>query len=199
MPPFALVDLVCGGGGIACALGLRRYARRHPLADPDAHVVRDDLGLAMLMWGATVLVLGLLATGGFPGGFTMPIWSVLALGLGALGAGTVALRSWVDHWEIAGPPPEASRFRVRSETWGFGLVGAAAAGGLTFLLAASLNVMQPVHAAISVLEAVAGYAVGLVVWTPRVRIERLRSASFPDADDGRAGHPGSRRGRAGQD
>ena len=179
MPTFALADLVTGAAAIAAGFVLRRYARRHPLADPDLQVVRDDLGMALPTWGAAVLVLGLLGVGGFPGGFTLPIWSVLALVVGALGAGTVALRSWARAWQLSGPPPKASQFGVASETWGFALVGAAAAGGFTFLLAASLGLMQPVHAAISVLEAVAGYAVGLVVWTPRVKIERVSSSPEP--------------------
>ena len=172
MPPFALVDLVCGGTAIMCGLVWRHYSTQRPLADPDLQVVRGDLGQALAVWGAAVVVLGLLAVGGFQGGFTLPIWSVLALGLGSLGAGVLGLRSWAQGWELTERSAEASQFRVASETWGFALVGAAAAGGLTFLLAASLNVMQPVHAAISVLEAVVGYSVGLVLWTPRVKIQR---------------------------
>ena len=100
MPLFVVADLVLGAIAIAGFAGLRYYARGHQTAHADDEVVRVDLGSSLRSWGIAVFLLGVLALAQMPGGFTLAIWSVLALGLGAIGAVIAGLRWLIEGWEL---------------------------------------------------------------------------------------------------
>jgi len=176
VPLFVVADLVLGTIAIAGSLWLHHYAGGHPAADPDDEVVRVDLGSSLRAWGAAVFLLGVLALAQMPGGFTLAIWSVLALGLGAIGAVIAGLRWRVERWELRGSTPKSDRLRVVSETWEFALIGWVAALATTYVLGLVLNIMQPVHLGISLLGSAVGYAVGLIIWTPRAKVHRVASS-----------------------
>ena len=134
MPLFVLADLVLGAIAIAASVLLRFDAGRRSVPYPDDEVVRADLTAALRSWGAAVFLLGLLALGQFPGGFTLPIWSVLALGLGAIGALIAGLRWRVEGWALRGSTPKSELIRVESETWEFALIGWVAGLAATYVL-----------------------------------------------------------------
>lgn len=166
MPSFALADVVFGALALAAFVGLRVYARRHPLADPDDVVVRGDLAASLRAWGAAVLLLGLLAWAQMPGGFTLPIWSVLALGLGAIGTAIVVLRWRVEGWKMRDGQEPSGDLEVESQTWEYGPIGGVAGPASGYVLGIMLNIMQPVHLGLAALEGAVGYAVALAIWTP---------------------------------
>ena len=177
MPLFVLTDLALGAIAIAASVLLRFHAGRHPVPHPDDEVIRADLIAALRWWGVAVFLLGLLALGQFPGGFTLPIWSVLAVGLGAIGALIAAIRWRVECWALRGYSPKSDLIRVESETWEFALIGWVAALATTYVLGLRLNIMQPVHLGLSLLGSAVGYAIGLVIWTPRAKVHRVTSAA----------------------
>ncbi|MDQ6795122.1 MAG: hypothetical protein M3067_09970 [Chloroflexota bacterium] len=180
MPLFVFIDLVLGAATIAGSVWLRFDAGRHSLPHPDDQVVRADLAAALRSWGAAVFLLGLLALGQFPGGFTLSIWSVLAVGLGAIGAVIAVLRWRVEGWELRSSTPKSDLLRVESETWEFALIGWVAALSGTYVLGVLLNIMQPVHLGISLLGSAVGYAVGLIIWTPRAKVHRVAPSEPAD-------------------
>jgi len=187
VPLFVLTDLALGAIAIAASLLLHFDAGRHSVPHPDDEVVRADLIAALRWWGVAVFLLGLLALGQFPGGFTLPIWSVLAVGLGAIGALIAAIRWRVEGWALRGSSPKSDLSRVESEAWEFALIGWVAALATTDVLGLRLNIMQPVHLGISLLGSAVGYAVGLVIWTPRAKVHRV--APLQPADPVRDGAP----------
>jgi hypothetical protein len=177
VPLFVLTDLALGAIAIAASVLLHFDAGRHSVPHPDDEVVRADLIAALRWWGVAVFLLGLLALGQFPGGFTLPIWSVLAVGLGAIGALIAAIRWRVEGWALRGSGPKSDLIRVESETWEFALIGWVAALATTYVLGLRLNIMQPVHLGISLLGSAVGYAIGLVIWTPRAKVHRVTPAA----------------------
>jgi len=73
--------------------------------------------------------------------------------------------------------PRSDLLRVESETWEYALIGWVAALTATYVLGLVLNIMQPVHLGISLLGSAVGYAVGLVIWTPRAKVHRVTAAA----------------------
>ncbi len=177
MPSFVIADLAFGSLAVVGWLWLRQVGGRHPAGTSDDQVVRADLGSALRAWGvAVLLLLGLLTMAQMPGGFTLAIWSVLALGLGAVGALMAGFRWWVERWDLRGSTPKSDQIRVESETWEFALIGAVTGLTSTYVLGLVLNIMQPVHLGISLLGGTVGYALGLIIWTPRARIHRVETS-----------------------
>lgn len=171
MPLFVLADIILGACAIAGWLYLRHVASRHPGGDPDSEVIRADLAASLRAWGTAVVLLGLLAYAQMPGGFTLAIWSLLALGAGSLGALLVGLRWRAEGWHVGAPG--SGLFRVESETWQFALIGGVVGLASTYVLGLALNIMQPVHLGISLLEGTVGYALGLIIWTPQTKLHRV--------------------------
>jgi hypothetical protein len=182
LPPFILADVVLGAAALAASVWLRHHAREHGLARADDEVVRNDLTSGLRWWGLAVLLLGLLALGQFPGGFTLPIWSVLGLGLGALGVGVTVVRWRVEGWNLQPGTTSSETWVAESETWQFALIGWVSALAATYVLGVLLNIMQPVHLGISLLESAVGYALGLVIWTPQTKLHRTAISAPPESD-----------------
>ena len=156
MPSFVIADLAFGSLAVSGWLWSRYVGGRHPAGTSDDQVVRADLGSALRAWGVAVLLLGLMAMAQMPGGFTLAIWSVLALGLGAIGALIAGFRSWVERWDLRGSTPKSDQIRVESETWEFALIGAVTGLASMYALGLVLHIMQPVHLGISLLGGTVG-------------------------------------------
>ncbi|HVA86763.1 MAG TPA: hypothetical protein VNF73_10670 [Candidatus Saccharimonadales bacterium] len=196
MSSLFLIDVLAGATGVVGGWWIRRRADRRPPADPDDEVALADVGSAVRAWGAAVLLAGLLGQSGLPGGFDLPVWSVAGLGLGATGAALVALRAHLEGWEFRRPAVGLDRPHVESETWQYGLIGAFVAAGLTYFVGLVVGTMQPVHLVVALLEGTVGYALGLVVWTPRTKIRRSPMAESEAAGPSSTPQRRARRGRA---
>ena len=93
---LAFVNVTLGLLAVIAAMVLQRRMNRRPPTDLDDEVVASDLASALRVWGAAIAILGLLALSGLPGGFDQPLWSMLALAMGAIGATVIGVR-W--RWE----------------------------------------------------------------------------------------------------
>lgn len=182
MPSIFLVDLALGAIAFATSVWLQHEVRGQRLPRPDDEVVRADLTSALRWWGLAVLLLGLLALAQFPGGFTLPIWSVLGLGLGAIGLGMAALRWRMEGSTLGDRTTGGQSWVGESETWPYALIGWVVGLAATYVLGLLLNIMQPVHVGISLLESGVGYALGLVIWTPQTKLHRTPVAPAPEPD-----------------
>ena len=201
MPSFVIADLALGSLAIVGSLWLRYIGGRQPASTSDDQVVRADLGSALRAWGVAAFLLGVLALAQMPGGFTLAIWSVLALGFGATGALIAGLRWWVEGWDLRRTTTAPDRLRVESETRELALIGTATGLASTYVLGLALHIMQPVHLGISLLGGTVGYALGLIIWTPRARIHRVTPSVPTEPTSGVAIRPpyrSRRRRRAGQ-
>ena len=176
---LALLDVTLGLLAVIATSVLRRRVNRRPPLDLDDEVVARDLASALRAWGAAITILGLLALSGLPGGFGQPLWSMLALAIGAVGGTVIGVRWRWEGWALDGDAPLAGRPIVESETWQYALL---VGGGTTFVayfIGLGLGLMQPVHATVAVLEGIAGGALGYVLWTPRTKITRRPTEDVP--------------------
>jgi hypothetical protein len=174
-----VVDVTLGLLAVIAASVLQRRVNRRPPMDLDDEVVARDLASALRAWGAAITILGLLALSGLPGGFDQPLWSMLALAMGAIGATVIGVRWRWEGWALGGDEPTPDRPIVESETWQFALL---LGGGTTFaayFIGLSIGLMQPVHATVAVLEGIAGGALGYALWTPRTKITRRPTQDVP--------------------
>lgn len=174
-----VADVTLGLLAVIAAAVVRRRVNRRPPLDLDDEVVARDLASALRAWGAAITILGLLALSGMPGGFDQPLWSMLVLGIGAVGATVIGVRWRWEGWTLHGDAPLAGRPIVESETWQYALL---VGGGTTFVayfIGLSIGLMQPVHATVAVLEGIAGGALGYVLWTPRTKITRRPTQNVP--------------------
>lgn len=176
------VDVTLGLLAMIAATLLRRRVSRRPPADLDDEVVASDLGSALRAWGAGVSILGLLALSGLPGGFDQPLWSMLALGMGAIGATVIVVRWRWEGWALGGEEPTSDRPIVESETWQYALLCGGAAMFVAYFIGLSLGLMQPVHAVVAVLEGIAGGALGYAIWMPRTKIRKRPTPDVPPVD-----------------
>lgn len=180
-PEVALIDPVILGSlalavaGVAYALRLRRRLRAYPRRAAGYQVFRLDVSTALLAWGVAQVGI-VLGWGLRVEGLRMPAWSYLGLLIGA----AIAVVAWrKDHgreWsadarvEGSFELTDGSIRQVRSETWEFGILGAAAVGLLAYLVSVGHAYPHPIHWMTSALAALAGYGLGTVVWTPRAKI-----------------------------
>ena len=174
-----VVDVTLGLLAVIAAAVVRRRVNRRPPIDLDDEVVARDLASALRAWGAAIMILGLLALSGLPGGFDQPLWSMLALAMVAIGATVIGVRWRWEGWALDGDAPLADRPIVESETWQYALL---VGGGTTFVayfLGLGIGLMQPVHATVAVLEGIAGGALGYVLWTPRTKVTRRPTHDLP--------------------
>ena len=170
MSPLFAVDLACGAIAIVGGVWLRRRMARRPAFDLDDRVVALDMASALRTWGTAVLILGVLAVSGLPGGFDLPLWSVLALGVGATATTIVLIRWRWEGWALREDDPAPDRAMVESETGQYGLLAAVGTTLVAYFVGLAIGSMQPVHAVAAVLEGTAGYALGLAIATPQSKI-----------------------------
>lgn len=180
MPPLFVGDVAVGALAIICGLWLRRHADRQRAVDPDDRIIARDLASALRTWGAAVLLLGLLGLSGLPGGFDLPVWSVLVLGTGAVSGAIVAVRWNWEGWALGDTDQDADGAIVESETWQYGLLSGAATAFVAYFIGLAIGSMQPVHIVVALLAGAAGYPLGLVIATPRTKI-RVRPRVTPEA------------------
>lgn len=198
------LDPVVLGGTLIAALALvaavrqRAMLREQPYAGVDYQVLRMDAADALRAWGAAQLMAGLAWLAGLPR-LDMPLWSYVALGLGAAGA-LVGIWRWRTGplWDRPRDREPAQEdgpgARAESETWEYALIGGAIALSATYVAGLAIPVHQPVHLAVSLLEGVAGYAVGLIVFSPRPKVRKgdRPSGLAPESDAARPRRHGRR-------
>lgn len=140
-----------------------------------AQIFWRDVAQAGYLWASAVaalLVSALLEIEGI----RTPIWLVLALAVGVVCIAIVRLR-WrrqglASEQTHADDPSRPDRSRLVSTTWEVALFGAGAGGLLVYLITVSHSWGHPIHWLVACLGIVFGYAVGLVVATPRYTLKR---------------------------
>ncbi len=171
------MTLVAAAAGFLLASVARRRARH--AARQIAELFWRDVALAGYVWSTTTAVL---LAGSLTGveGFRVPAWQILAVVVGVASL-AVARRRW--SREVAGSrrsgaddPTRPDRPRLVSTTWEIAILGAAVGGLAIYGLTVSHPWGHPIHWAITGLGLAFGYAVGLVLATPRFAIKRASSS-----------------------
>lgn len=184
-PEMAFVDPVVGAGGLlavtalGCGLWSRSRLRRRPRRGPAYDVFRQDAASSLVAWGAIQLALaaGWLAR---VEGLRMPVWSYLGLAIG------IAILAFVWRRERAPWPalakneedevlPDGRVQRGTSQTWEMGFL---AGGGLaiaSYLFTAGHEYGHPIHWVTTGLSFLAGYGLGLAIWSPRFKLAVVRA------------------------
>jgi hypothetical protein len=80
---------------------------------------------------------------------------------------------------VANDPSRTNHLRLVSTTWEVAIVGAGAGGLLVYMAGMSHGWGHPVHWLGAGLGVLIGYAVGLIVATPRYTLKRGSKASTP--------------------
>lgn len=140
-----------------------------------AQVFWRDVGQAGYIWAGattTLLVSALLEVEGI----RTPIWLVLALVVGLACLVIVRLR-WrrqglVSERTQADDTSRPDRPRLVSTTWEVAILGAGAGGLLVYMVTVSHSWGHPIHWLVAGLGVVIGYAVGLIVATPRYTLTK---------------------------
>lgn len=140
-----------------------------------AQVFLRDVGQAGYIWAsatATLLVSALLEIEGI----RTPIWLVLALVVGLVCLVIVRLR-WrrqglATERTLADDPSRPDRPRLVSTTWEVAIVGAGTGGLLVYMVSVSHSWGHPIHWLVAGLGVVIGYALGLIIATPRYTLKR---------------------------
>lgn len=174
-----VVDMILGLLAVMAAWVLRRRVNRRPPMDLDDEVVARDLASALRTWGAATTILGLLALSHLPGGFDQPLWSLLVLAIGAIGATVVGVRWRWEGWALGEEAPTPDRPIVDSETWQYALLAGGGTMFVAYFLGLGIGLMQPVHVTVAALEGIAGGALGYVVWMPRTKVTRRSTQNPP--------------------
>ncbi|MGH2462441.1 MAG: hypothetical protein ACRDFZ_02300 [Candidatus Limnocylindria bacterium] len=186
---MALVDPVIIASAvlaiIAIGFGLwsRRELRRRPRRGPAYHVFRQDVASALLVWGVAQLALA----AGWAlrvEGLRMPIWSYLGLAIG-LAIVAVAGRRERAAWPALAKTdgvellPDGRVQRGTSQTWEMGFLAGAGLGLVSYLVSAGHAYGHPIHWVTTGLTLLAGYALGLAMWSPRFKLEAVRFRQVP--------------------
>ncbi len=174
MQPLFAADLALGTVAIVGGVWIRRRVVSRPPLVLDDRVVAADVASGLRMSGAAVLLFGLLAVSGLPGGFDLPVWSTIALALGATSVAILAVRWRWEGWALRDEDPDPDRASVQSETWQYGLLAGGATTFVAYFVGLGIGSMQPVHAVVAILEGAAGYALGLAIATPQLKIIHAR-------------------------
>lgn len=140
-----------------------------------AQVFWRDVAQAGYIWAgatATLLVSALLEIEGI----RTPIWLVLALVVGLACLVIVQLRlrrqGLAPERTQADDPSRPDRPRLVSTTWEVAILGAGAGGLLVYIVTVSHSWGHPIHWLVAGLGVVIGYAVGLIISTPRYTLKR---------------------------
>jgi hypothetical protein len=177
--PIAIIE---GLGLIAVSLGLvlASFARvrSQRTGRQLEQVFWRDVSQAGYLWAAASLLLlfGALAE---VEGVRVPIWLVASMLVGLVGLSIARIR-WLRIAPLASRPgiDDASRpepARLVSTSWEVGLLGAGAGGLLVYGATLSHDWGHPVHWLVAGIGLVIGYAIGLLVATPRYAVRRGRA------------------------
>jgi hypothetical protein len=170
------------GIGIAITLAsVARSASQRP-GNRVARVFWRDVSLAGYIWAAATFSLLVGSIAGIDG-LRVPIWLALALIVGIVclaiarlrwrRQGLMSERTQVDDPTRPDPP------RLVSTAWEVAILGAGGGGLLVYMATLSHGWGHPIHWLVAGLGAVIGYAVGLIVATPRYSLKRSSKASTP--------------------
>lgn len=167
---FALIGVSLGL--IAASVAGRRS--RQPESRV-AQVFWRDVSQAGYVWsGATMVVLfgGL----GEMQGLRAPIWLSLAIVAGLVGLVITRIR-WGRHGAASGRPSlddqsRPDRLRLVSTSWKAAVVGAGAGGLLAFGASVAQAPGYTIHWLVAAIGLAIGYALGLVMVTPRYTVKR---------------------------
>lgn len=173
LPILEGVGLVAASVGLILASATRMWSRR-----PDnlvAHLFWRDMSQAGYVWaGATIVLL----VGGLGNveGLRVPIWLLLSVIAGLAGLVVARLR-WVRYASIPArtAPDDSSRperRRLVSTSWEVGVLGGGVGGLLAYGVSLSHAWDHPIHWLVAGVGVAIGYAVGLVVATPRYVVRR---------------------------
>lgn len=162
---------------VCAALILASVARTRsgPPGNRVAQIFWRDVAQAGYIWAGAVAVLLVSALLEIEG-VRSPIWLVLALIVGAFCIVIVRLR-WrrqglASERMHADDPSRPDRPRLVSTTWEVAILGAGAGGLLVYMVSVSHSWGHPLHWLVAGLGVAVGYAIGLVVATPRYTLKR---------------------------
>ena len=173
LPLLEGIGLVAVSVGLILASFTRIQARR-----PGSRVAQlfwRDLSQAGYVWaGATIVVLA----GGLAEveGLRVPIWLLLTI-LAGLACLAIARMRWARHAAAAARRPvddsnRPERPRLVSTSWEVALLGGGIGGLLVYGAAVSHAWGHPIHWVIAGVGVAVGYAIGLIVATPRYTVRR---------------------------
>lgn len=173
LPILEGVGLVAVSAGLILASFTRIQSRRS--GSRVAQLFWHDLSQAGYVWaGATIVVLvgGL----GEVEGLRVPIWLLLALVAG-LACLPIAHLRWARHAAVAArrsldDPSRPDRPRLVSTSWEVAILGGGVGGLLAYGAALSHAWGHPIHWLIAAVGVAVGYAIGLIVATPRYSVRR---------------------------
>lgn len=178
IPALEGITLVATAAGFLLAAVAQRHAQQ--AAHRIAELFWRDVALAGYVWSTATAVL---LAGSLTGveGLRVPAWQTLAVFVGVASL-VIVRRRWVR--EVAGSlrsraddPSRPDRPRLVSTTWEIGTLAAALGGLAIYGLTVSHSWGHPVHWAITGLGLAFGYAVGLLLATPRFAIKRASPSS----------------------
>lgn len=163
--------------GVCVALILASMARSRSRRSGNrvAQLFWRDVAQAGYLWAGatTALLVGALLE---IEGIRTPIWLVFALIVGVICIVIVRLR-WrrqglASERTHADDPSRPDRPRLVSTTWEVAILGAGGGGLLVYMVTGSHSWGHPIHWLVAGLGVVVGYAVALVVATPRYTLKR---------------------------
>lgn len=161
--------------GLAIVLASAARSRSQRPGNRVGQVFWRDVSQAGYIWAAATSALLASALLGIEG-LRIPIWLFVALVVGLVCLVIVGLR-WrrqglASERTHADDPSRPDRARLVSTTWEVAILGAGAGGLLVYLVSVSHSWGHPIHWLVAGLGGVVGYAVGLIVATPRYTLER---------------------------
>lgn len=142
-----------------------------------AEVFWRDVGQAGYVWAGTTAVVLAGALGGVEG-LRVPFWLLLAIATG-LACLLIAryrwLRTALGNGRLAIEDASRHRPRLASTSWEIGLLGAGAGGLLAYGGSVAHAWGHPIHWLVGIVGLGMGYAVGVVLATPRFTARTARS------------------------
>lgn len=169
------IGLVAVGMGLILASAARTRSQRE--GGGVAEVFLRDVSQAGYVWaGATAVVLA--GALGDVEGLRVPIWLLLAVatGLACLLIARVRwLRTALGSGRLLIEDANRHRPRLESTSWEIGLLGAGAGGLLAYGGSVAHAWGHPVHWLVGLVGLAMGYAVGVVLVTPRFTVTTARS------------------------
>jgi lipid-A-disaccharide synthase-like uncharacterized protein len=174
-PLLILEGIALAAAGIGLLLASVARDRSRQPGSRVAHIFWRDVSQAGFIWsGATIVILAgaLLQVEGL----RMPIWIFLAIVVGVVCLAVARIR-WVrqgmasEHKRMD-DPSRPDRPRLVATTWEFGILGAGVGGLLVYAVSASHVWGHPIHWLVAGVGVGIGYAVGLIVATPRYTLKR---------------------------